>query len=107
MKRLQKTSYCLLLALTVACGAVDANEDDAYGSGTCRVKKATIPSSCKEGDILRISEKSVIKLMEEAATFCRLNTITKLERSGHNGNRSTPTLLCEFVGFKRVERRDK
>jgi hypothetical protein len=24
MKRLQKTSYCLLLALTVACGAVDA-----------------------------------------------------------------------------------
>lgn len=26
MKSLQKTSYCLLLALTVACGAVDARE---------------------------------------------------------------------------------
>ena len=107
MKRLQKTSYCLLLALTVACGAVDANEDDAYGLGTCRVKKATIPSSCKEGDILRMSNSNSYKLMNEAATFCKLNTITKIETGGYSGNLGTPDLLCEFVGFERVERRDK
>ena len=107
MKRLQKTSYCLLLTLTVACGAVDANEDGAYGSGTCRVKKATIPSSCKEGDILRMSNSNSYKLMNEAATFCKLNTITKIESTTRSGNRAPPKLLCEFVGFERVERRDK
>ena len=84
-----------------------ANEDDIYGSGTCRVDTATVPSSCKESDILRIREKSVIKLMKEAATFCKLNTITKFETGGYTGNRSPPDLLREFVGFKRVERRDK
>ena len=86
---------------------------DVWGTdnGTCQIIPAkpnlprveeTVQRSCKEGDILRIFDGSY-EANIRAARYCKLDTIRVLQ----SYENTSISLLCEYIGHRRVERLDK